>query len=129
MGDTVLQSWFHNVKNIEQARLRSLRCSLRSEVTDSPEANRISGNDPGKILTAGTVAEWDSPLPRGFPTVTVRQKLRDLVAKSPCICGCGLDSEIYTNYAILISHTRDSPNKSQKGNRDHNLSRHSRNRN
>ena len=32
--------------------------------------------------------------PRGFPAVTVRLKLRDGAAKSPCTCG--LDSEIYT---------------------------------
>ena len=31
--------------------------------------------------------------PRGFPAVTVRLKLRDGAAKSPCTCG--LDSEIY----------------------------------
>ena len=33
--------------------------------------------------------------PRGFPAVTVRLKLRDGAAKSPCTCG--LDSEIYNN--------------------------------
>ena len=33
--------------------------------------------------------------PRGFPAVTVRLKLRDGAAKSPCTCG--LDSEIYTH--------------------------------
>ena len=32
--------------------------------------------------------------PRGFPAVTVRLKLRDGAAKSPCTCG--LDSEIYS---------------------------------
>ena len=32
--------------------------------------------------------------PRGFPAVTVRLKLRDGAAKSPCTCG--LVSEIYT---------------------------------
>ena len=31
--------------------------------------------------------------PRGVPAVTVRLKLRDGAAKSPCTCG--LDSEIY----------------------------------
>ena len=35
--------------------------------------------------------------PRGFPAVTVRLKLRDGAAKSPCTCG--LDSEIYNNIA------------------------------
>ena len=33
--------------------------------------------------------------PRGFPSVTVRLKLRDGAAKSPCTCG--LDSEIYSD--------------------------------
>ena len=35
--------------------------------------------------------------PRGFPAVTVRLKLRDGAAKSPCTCG--LVSEIYMGWA------------------------------
>ena len=38
--------------------------------------------------------------PRGFPAVTVRLKLRDGAAKSPCTCG--LDSEIYSILGFLI---------------------------
>ena len=81
-------------------RKRSLRCSPRSLATDIPGVSRISGSNPERLLTAGTAAE---PMlgrggillcPRGFPAVTVRLKLRDGAAKSPCTCG--LDSEIYT---------------------------------
>ena len=36
--------------------------------------------------------------PRGFPAVTVRLKLRDGAAKSPCTCG--LDSEIYSLFFL-----------------------------
>ena len=80
-------------------RKRSLRCSPRSLATDIPGVSRISGSNPERLLTAGTAAE---PMlgrggillcPRGFPAVTVRLKLRDGAAKSPCTCG--LDSEIY----------------------------------
>lgn len=39
--------------------------------------------------------------PRGFPAVTVRLKLRDGAAKSPCTCG--LDSEIYNKRVIVNS--------------------------
>lgn len=39
--------------------------------------------------------------PRGFPAVTVRLKLRDGAAKSPCTCG--LDSEIYNSVYIQIN--------------------------
>ena len=62
--------------------------------------DNISGSNPERLLTAGTAAE---PMlgrggillcPRGFPAVTVRLKLRDGAAKSPCTCG--LDSEIYS---------------------------------
>ena len=82
-------------------RKRSLRCSPRNLATDIPGVSRISGSNPERLLTAGTAAE---PMlgrggillcPRGFPAVTVRLKLRDGAAKSPCTCG--LDSEIYTN--------------------------------
>ena len=38
--------------------------------------------------------------PRGFPAVTVRLKLRDGAAKSPCTCG--LDSEIYNPDFIAV---------------------------
>ena len=67
---------------------------------DIPGVSRISGSNPERLLTAGTAAE---PMlgrggillcPRGFPAVTVRLKLRDGAAKSPCTCG--LDSEIYS---------------------------------
>ena len=41
--------------------------------------------------------------PRGFPAVTVRLKLRDGAAKSPCTCG--LDSEIYRERQIFLART------------------------
>ena len=43
--------------------------------------------------------------PRGFPAVTVRLKLRDGAAKSPCTCG--LDSEIYIDTNAVENEVAD----------------------
>ena len=80
--------------------------NLQNLATDIPGVSRISGSNPERLLTAGTAAE---PMlgrggillcPRGFPAVTVRLKLRDGAAKSPCTCG--LDSEIYKQAITLL---------------------------
>ena len=54
MLDTVLQSWFHNIKNAEQAKAEILALSLRNRVTDIPGVSRISGSSPERLLTVGT---------------------------------------------------------------------------
>ena len=48
--------------------------------------------------------------PRGFPAVTVRLKLRDGAAKSPCTCG--LDSEIYIFEMVLLQFIQEANEES-----------------